>query len=312
LYYNYFNGASWTAETIPGFWFSCPLVYIDVLDNPSILYVSSDDIIGLTKSGGTWNSFNALLGLGFTPILKAVYKDSSGYSHLIYTYENLGVEYRIYHATDSSGSWLTELLNTLTITGVWDAVYQDVTSSIDSSDNIHIIYYQQQVDTDPNPDVYETKFYHSYGTYGSWSAPAQVGTTITVFDSYKLVCSIDETDKVHFAISSGTEFAYYRYSGSWGSKEIITSTVTNLVLNGVVSNVASVFCSAFLNLAPSEEILEYTKTTGWDTQTLADTYIGASGQLFYYPTGKVLYLVCLQSSVVDGTTGALFHYYRYL
>jgi hypothetical protein len=312
LFYNFFDGNSWTAETIAGFWFSCPLVYIDVLGNPSLLYLSGTDIVGLTKSSGTWNSFTALSSLGANLVLKAVHRDSSGYTHLIYVYENLGVEYRVYYATDSSGSWQTELLVTLTVTGSWEEVYQGITSAIDSSDNVHVIYYQQQVDTTPNPDVYETKFYHIYGTYGSWSAPVQIGNTITVFDTYKLVCSVDASNRVHFAISSGTEFAYYLYNGSWNTKEVITSSVTNLVLNGVVSNLTDIFCTAYLNLAPSEELLEYTKATTWTTQTLADTYIGASGKLFYYPTGNVLYLVCLQSSTVDGTTGALFHYYRYL
>ncbi len=128
-------------------------ILIDSLDNVHIGYYdkSNADLKYITNANGSWSSFT-IDNNGSTGLDASMAADSEGNLHIAYyrrivaaTYEveaDIFADGELRYATNRSGSWVFELLdNTGGFTDPSGNTGMNPSIAVDSSDNIHISYY---------------------------------------------------------------------------------------------------------------------------------------------------------------------------
>ncbi len=215
---SYYNGrtliyatnasGAWLTEGVGG-WSKTNSIAIDFRGNVHISYSDSQNLKYVTNASGTW--VTETLGYGDEDISIAV--DSSGYVHISYGERRndsdsyISYTYYLKYTSNATGSWVTEFLETGkgkrdsyndVIRGI--GVYTSI--AIDSSDKIHISYY------DTNGIIK-----HAANASGLWVIESIGNVDAPSFTSI----SLDSSDKVHISYDNiGGDIIYAtNVSGSW-------------------------------------------------------------------------------------------------
>jgi hypothetical protein len=178
--------------------------------NDEIYYKKSTDG-GLSWTSGkrlTWNSGNSR-----NP---AIAVDSSNNIHVVW-FDNASGNYEIYYkrSTDGGTTWMLKRMT-------WNSGdSEDATIAIDSSDNIHVVWF----DNIPG----NNEIYYKVSTNGglTWSGARRI--TWNLGDSRNPAIALDSSNNIHVTWHDGTPSnyeIYYRKSTnggvSWGSAKRLT------------------------------------------------------------------------------------------
>jgi hypothetical protein len=308
--YSYFDGVGWTSETA----FTAE-DYVDIcLDgssNPFIVSTRSTGfpnrkIISVVKSGVTWTETDLLTGI-VGAVIGAVFKDSSNYIHIIYE-NGTATQKIISHATNASGSWLSEDLVTFNKDAGWDGFSQGYSACIAPNDTIHLVYTQYYSIT--SPSSYSNIVRHKSGTYGSWSGATTLETRTSFLIEVTSACSSDNANNIYVIFDSSTSVRYYAYTGSWSGGEDITGSTVPAALLGVLKGASSVY---YIDVdTTGNTLFEFNKTGSWAVTEFDATYGAGYGKIAYDYANNIIHVVCAQSTALNEFTGGVFHYYRYV
>lgn len=310
IVYGFFDGSGWTTESV-----GTGEDYLDICLNSSdepIIFSTRNviypdrKIIAIVKSGGTWTESDILTGIPNASV-KYVFRDSSDYLHIFYSSSVIDQKF-IYHATNSSGIWLTELLVTYTQDITWTAFDQGFSACIASDDTLHLIFTQSY--TKESPTIYSSIVYHISGTYGSWSGVTTIVSRNTFIYSTASTCSVDNSDNIHLIFIDAIAVRYHLFTGSWSAGETITGSDATNALLGIVKGSDGIYYIDALNY--SSILLEYKKIVSWTNTELDAIYGGYFGKVLYDYTNNIIHVVCSQSASLSEFTGGVYHYYRYL
>lgn len=222
------------------------------IDNSDNIYVSYFDFSSYTESmirvasynGSSWNyttvkDFGTEVYGGYGgPIISL---DSSGYLHII---ESIYGD-RIYHYTNSSGSWQEEAI-TGVLTGDLNFDYY-----IDGT-TIHLAYWYRASGI--------SYLEYIYGSWGSWSAPSTIKSGVGSYDQISFVKTTDGNK--HIITTYGVCCYEYIYTDEWNEILMYSSTIQNRSPHAIaVGNTlyACILVSLYGDYYPY--LLE--KTTSW-------------------------------------------------
>jgi len=234
------SDGSWTdAEIISGdAWDDCWL-YIDLaVDSSNKVHVvwQSDSNYGNSgndmdifyrcrSSGGNWGPIEVVSQNNGASHVPTVAVDSSGVVHVAWHddtwYLGSGVDVDIFYRYKSGGSWSsTQVISTGSVLGSW---YPDL--AIDSSDGVHIVWYDESYWTSSGVD-YDI-FYRDKPSGGSWGTRQLVSSGSNQHSYYPEVV-VDSTGKVHVAWFENSDDVHYNSKpsgGSWGDVEVVSNEV---------------------------------------------------------------------------------------
>jgi hypothetical protein len=207
--------------------------------------VPSMTISYATNSSGSWVTTDVETGVDDTHAgLGDVILDGSGYAHLFYAIELTVGNYYLRHATNASGSWQVE-----TIDSQSTAAYNNYQADIKSDGDFVVVFSYIGMNT----------IKVAVGTWGSW-AITDCGATDDGWPQLDL--AIDSNDKVHIVYgervnSSGRLFYLTDVSGSWVEKKILSgNSYYRYVSIIIVSDKLHVMCGS-VSVSPITVRLHY-------------------------------------------------------
>ena len=233
---------------------------VDSNNKVHISYTGSNiDLKYATNASGSWvtQTVDSAVNSGYDPSIAI---DSNNKAHISYcrTWYQNGYNYDLKYATNASGSWVTQTIDTSTGDGV-----DETSIAIDLNNKVHISYWN------------ENNYYLKYATNASGSWVIQpvdsVGWYPSIAVDSKNYVYISYQDRHHFTLKYATNA-----SGSWVTQTIDsagnvgTSTSTALDSSGKVH----------ISYLDSKYDLKYaTNASGsWVTQTIDSSGYGAEGE----------------------------------
>ncbi|MDY6957768.1 MAG: hypothetical protein SVK08_01290 [Halobacteriota archaeon] len=268
LKYAYFDGWSWSTETVDstGFIGYYPSIALDSSDNPHISYVDVTSVsLKYATKDGSWSTETVdSTTTGFTSI--AI--DSNDNIHIAYHDElNENLKYA-YH----DGSWSTE--------------------TVDNSGNI-----QYGVRLAVGSDDYPRIVYQDTGTtyirFAEWNGSSWDKENVTTngYFSYTKGLALDSSDNPHISYYNSTadELKYATKDGSWSTETVDTDGDVGRYCDLALDSSDNPHISYSITLSGLDCELKYaTKDGSWSTETVDnDTRVGEYGaiaiDIFGYP-----------------------------
>jgi hypothetical protein len=219
LDYSYYSAEAWQTETTQTLSSSSyyDVSLVEVNQNLTVAIGAPSSTLGLSLFSGSLGSWNANESLNSADVRNAkIIKDSNGNLHIAYSLKTAQTD--LYYATNTSGSWQSEL--------VAEDIFQGtdyVSLLIDNDDLLNIVYAD-----DDRKTLYVAK------RDVTWQVSSIDGDSTII--KYDPKAAIDHFGNIHIAYYNETDEAIIylaNTSGSWVSSEVGSAsddTVTGLGL----------------------------------------------------------------------------------
>ncbi|TRZ52769.1 MAG: hypothetical protein D4S01_02360 [Dehalococcoidia bacterium] len=298
------SGATWAATQLTSEASGhqqCPSIAVDSSDNLHVVWYGTDAVsptyyqIRYVKySSGAWGAIsNITTEASEHQYNPAIAVDSSDYLHVVWHGQHAGSasydEIRYLRSTTAGASW-DSIYNIAEASN--EAQYKP-TLAVDSSNNIHIVWYAQH---SGSTSYYQIR-YIKRTSAGVWDGSVTNLTTEASEHQYYPDIAVDSSDNLHVVWygqhSGSTSYDQIRYikftaGGSWGSIENLTSTA-------LTGNNAQQYPSIAVDTADNLHVVwhartpnycvgykKYTNGLGWQDDVSKLTIVPST----YYPKSR--------------------------